>query len=149
MKFLTTIVLLLAAPIILLVSAQKTGQLYVKLNKATNLRDKDWIGRSDPFIEMWLDEKYKSRSKDTKGQNPVFNQTFCFWVRSGENTLHVRAIDKDTFSNDKIGHAKIPLGPVFQSGHVPAQNYDLPKWFGLRSNGQVNLELRFVPAPTA
>ncbi|KAF9162175.1 hypothetical protein DFQ27_006112 [Actinomortierella ambigua] len=145
MKFLATIALLLAAPIILLVSAQKTGQLYVRLNKATNLRDKDWFGKSDPFVEMWLDDHYKSRSKDTKGLNPVFNETFCFWVLNGQNTLHVRAVDKDTFSNDKIGDVKIPLAPVFQSGAVPAKDYVLPKWFGLRSNGVVNLEMKFVP----
>ncbi|KAG0229517.1 hypothetical protein BGW42_001545 [Actinomortierella wolfii] len=145
MKFFSSIVFLLAAPILLAVHAA-TGQLYVKLNRATNLRDKDWFGKSDPFVEMWLEKHYKSRSKDTKGLNPVFNETFCFWVRNGQNTLYVRAVDKDTFSNDKIGEAKISLDQVFRTRHVPAKDYNLPKWLGLRSNGYVNLELMFVPS---
>ncbi|KAI9232800.1 MAG: C2 domain-containing protein, partial [Podila humilis] len=79
------------------------GQLYVKLNRATKLTDKDLFGKSDPFIEMWLEKAYKQRSKDTKGLNPIFDQTFCFYVRPGQNKLYIRAVDKDTFRNDKIG----------------------------------------------
>ncbi|KAG0317789.1 hypothetical protein BGZ97_004862 [Linnemannia gamsii] len=115
-----------------------TGNLYVKLNSASNLRDKDWLGKSDPFVEMWLDKSYKARSKDVKSNlNPVYNQTFCFYVRPRQSTLYVRAVDKDTFRNDKIGQASISLSNVFKTGREGPQDYNLPKWFGLRSNGMV------------
>ncbi|KAF9933132.1 hypothetical protein FBU30_006456 [Linnemannia zychae] len=127
------------------VYAAKQSQLYVKLNRATQLHDKDWFGRSDPYIEMWLDKDYKQRSKDTKGANPVFDETFCFYVRPGQNKLYVRAVDKDTFKNDKIGEAVIPLDPVMNTGSAPPKDYNLPRWMGLRSNGYVNLQMQFVP----
>jgi len=115
MKFFTIAALL--APLAALVAADgtitiqaaKKGQLYVKLNRATDLTNKDLIGKSDPFIEMWLDKAYKQRSKDTKGLNPIFDQTFCFYVRPGQNKLYIRVVDKDTFRNDKIGDGKTPL----------------------------------------
>ncbi|KAG0068671.1 hypothetical protein BGZ89_004290 [Linnemannia elongata] len=164
MKF-TTLVAALLAPIAVLAStavesthleakvkaeglisifAAKKGQLYVKLNRATNLRNKDWFGKSDPFIEMWLEKSYKQRSKDTKGQSPVFDETFCFYLRPGQNKLYVRAVDKDTFSNDKIGEATISLDSVINTGSSPSQDYDLPKWLGLRSDGSLNMQMQFV-----
>ncbi|KAF9326513.1 hypothetical protein BG006_010074 [Podila minutissima] len=126
------------------IMAVKKGHLYIKLNHATNLRDKDWVGKSDPFVEMWLDKSYKQRSKDTKGPNPVFSQTFCFYLRPGQTKLYVRAVDKDTFSNDKIGEATISLVNVMATGKEGPQDYDLPKWFGLRSNGRLNMQMQFI-----
>lgn len=32
--------------------AAKKSHLYVKLSRATNLRNKDWIGKLNPFVEM-------------------------------------------------------------------------------------------------
>ncbi|KAG0096189.1 hypothetical protein BGZ93_004879 [Podila epicladia] len=126
------------------IMAAKQGMLYVRLNYATNLRNKDWFGNSDPFIEMWLEKAYKQRSKDTKGPSPVFNQTFCFYLRPGQTKLYVRAVDKDTFSNDKIGDASFSLARVLATGREGPQDYELPKWFGLRSNGQLNMQMQFI-----
>ncbi|KAI1318269.1 hypothetical protein EDD11_006965 [Mortierella claussenii] len=129
--------------------ATKKGQLYIKLNSASGLTDKDLIGKSDPFVEMWLEKSYKQRSKDTKGLNPVFNETFCFYVRPGQDKLYVRAVDKDTFRNDKIGDTTISLDQVKNTGSVGAQDYKLPKWLGLRSNGAINMQMQFVEDTSA
>lgn len=118
------------------ITAAKAGQLFVRLNSASGLRDKDWFGKSDPYFEVWLDKNYKSRSKDNKGLNPIYNQTFCFYVMPGQTKLYIRAVDKDTFRDDKIGEATIPLGPVMSTGKVGPRDYTLPKWFGLRSDGK-------------
>jgi Ca2+-dependent lipid-binding protein len=149
MKF-TTVAVAILAPIVAMatsiaeesteaitIAAANAGQLYVRLNSASGLRDKDWLGKSDPFFEVWLDKSYKARSKDNKGLNPVYNQTFCFYVMPGQNKLYIRAVDKDTFSNDKIGEATISLTQVMLSGSVGPRDYTLPKWFGLRSDGKV------------
>ncbi|KAF9909068.1 Synaptotagmin-7 [Linnemannia zychae] len=134
-----------AEPSVDIARGSDKGNLYVKLNSASNLRDKDTFGKSDPFVEMWLDKSYKARSKDVKSNlNPVYNQTFCFYVRPGQSTLYVRAVDLDTFRNDKIGQASIPLSNVFKTGREGPQNYNLPKWFGLRSNGDINMQMQFV-----
>jgi len=131
------------------IMASKKGQLYVKLNSASKLTDKDLFGKSDPFIEMWLEKSYKHRSKDTKGLNPIFNETFCFYVRSGQSKLYVRAVDKDTFSNDKIGDTTISLDQVFSAGDVGPQDYKLPKWLGFSDNGSVNIQMKFVEDTSA
>ncbi|KAG0260344.1 hypothetical protein BG011_001945 [Mortierella polycephala] len=124
--------------------AGKSGQLYVKLNHATNLRNKDFVGRSDVFVEMWLEKSYRQRSKEVKGPNPVFDETFLFTVRSGQNKLYIRVVDKDTFSNDKIGEATVSLDAVMANGSAGPMDVKLPRWFGLRDNGSVNIQLRFV-----
>ncbi|KAG0196743.1 hypothetical protein BGX28_009796 [Mortierella sp. GBA30] len=125
--------------------ASQKGQLYIRLNSASKLTNKDWFGKSNPYVEMWLDKSYKARSKDTKGLNPVFNETFCFYVRPGQNKLYIRVVDKDTFSNDKIGDTTIKLDQVMSSGSVGPQDYKLPKWFGISDNGSVNMQMQFTP----
>ncbi|KAF9335420.1 hypothetical protein BG006_000131 [Podila minutissima] len=147
MKFFSTVTFV--ASLAALVAAQKKGQLYVKLNRATNLTNKDTFGKSDPFIEMWLEKHYKQRSKDTKGLNPVFDQTFCWFVRPGQNKLYIRVVDKDTFSNDKIGEATIPLTNVMNTGKEGPQDYKLPAWFGFSNNGMVNMQMQFIEDTSA
>lgn len=90
---------------------------------------------------MWLDKSNKQRSKDTKDQNPVFNETFCFYVCPGQDTLYIKAVDRDTLKNDRIGDAKIPLSNVFQTGREGPQDYTLPKWLGFSDNGSVNMQM--------
>ncbi|KAF9107375.1 hypothetical protein BGX29_006583 [Mortierella sp. GBA35] len=123
----TAIAVALLAPVVAF--AAKAGQLYVRLNSASGLRDKDLFGKSDPF---------------SRCLNPVYDQTFCFYVRPGQNKLYVRAVDKDNFSNDKIGDTSISLDQVMASGSVGPQDYNLPKWFGL-----LNLQMQFVEDKTA
>lgn len=158
MKF-TTIVAAFLAPILVMaatteddtvqIMASKKGQLYVKLNKATKLTNKDLFGKSDPFIEMWLEKAYKQRSKDTKGLSPTFDETFSFYVRPGQNTLNIRVVDRDTFSNDKIGETSISLSNVMATGSEGPKDYKLPKWLGFSDNGSVNMQLQFVEDKTA
>ena len=122
------------------IAASKAGQRYVCFNSASGLRDKDLdlFGKSDPYFEVWLDKSYKTRSKDNKGLNPVYDQTFCFYVMPGQNKLYVRAVNKDTFRDDKIGETIISLDQVLASENVGPQDYALPKRFGLRSDGKVS-----------
>ncbi|KAG0351184.1 hypothetical protein BG005_009328 [Podila minutissima] len=109
------------------------GQLYVKLNRAIKPTDKDTFSKSDPFIEMWLESHYKQRSKDTKGLYPIFNEKFCFYVRPGQDTLHIGVGDTDTFSNDEIGQGNIPLANVFKTGCD-----------GPREYGMFNIQMQFI-----
>ncbi|KAG0291087.1 hypothetical protein BGZ98_003145 [Dissophora globulifera] len=126
-------------------SSSYQGKLYVRLNYATNIRDKNTFGKSDPYIEMWLDKNYKQSSKVVSGTvNPIYNESFLFNVRPGQDKLYLRVRDKDTVSDDTVGEATIPLDNVFNTGSEGPQDYKLPKWFGLRSDGSVNLQLQFI-----
>ncbi|KAG0280570.1 hypothetical protein BGZ95_009607 [Linnemannia exigua] len=84
------------------------------------------------------------RSKDAKDQNPVYNQTFCFYVRPGQDKRYVKAVDKDTLHNDKIGDTAIPLSGVFVNGKEGLKDYDLTKWYDLSTNGQLSLLLYYM-----
>lgn len=51
-------------PVHPILSASKDkGNLYVKLNNAKGLTNKNWIFTADPFVEMYLEKSYKHRSK--------------------------------------------------------------------------------------
>ncbi|KAF9335421.1 hypothetical protein BG006_000132 [Podila minutissima] len=113
-------------------SANK-GQLYVKLNKVTKLNNKYTFGKSNLFIEMWLESHYKQRSKDAKGLYPIFNETFCFYVHPGQDTLHIGVADSDAFSNDEIGQAKIPLANIFKTGREGPRDY-----------GMINMQMQYI-----
>ncbi|KAF8943460.1 hypothetical protein BGZ47_005407 [Haplosporangium gracile] len=122
----------------------RKGQLYVKLSKAMNLTDKALFGKSDSFLELWLEMSYKQRFKQAKGLNLVFNQTFCFYVHPGQGKLYVKAADRDPLINDKIGDTSISLSNVFVNGKEGLKNSNLQKWLGLSSNGRINMEMQFA-----
>ncbi|KAF9131760.1 hypothetical protein BGW39_001362 [Mortierella sp. 14UC] len=112
MKF-TTIAVTILAPIAAMTAfiAESSVTAEGTINIAAANADKDLFGKSDPYFEVWLDKDYKAHTKDNKGLNPVYDQTFCFY-----NKLYVRAADKDTFRDDKIGDTSISLDQVMASG---------------------------------
>jgi len=97
------------------------GVLTVHLDKATNLRDADGFGKSDPYVMLHLeqdnavfDKNYgKKKSKIIKNNcNPVFNETFTFkGVPSDMNNviLHVKVMDDDIGFDDHLGSEDLVL----------------------------------------
>ena len=95
------------------------GILTIHLDKATNLKDKDTIGKSDPYIKFSLEQDNLLKDKDygdmksTTKQgdlNPVYDETFHFNIPSLKNmVLTVKVMDDDIVSDDKMGKCKIKL----------------------------------------
>jgi len=101
------------------------GVLTIYLDKATNLKDKDAIGKSDPYIKfsleqdnMILDKDYGSKKSTTKkgDLDPVYGETFTFDIPSLKNMeLKIKVMDDDIVSDDKMGKSKIKLDKSVQS----------------------------------
>ena len=95
------------------------GILKIYLDKATNLKDEDTIGKSDPYIKFSLEQNNWGRDKGygdmkstTKSNelNPVYGETFSFNIPSLNNMeLSVKVMDDDIVSDDKMGKCKIKL----------------------------------------
>ncbi|CAG8787980.1 16279_t:CDS:1, partial [Cetraspora pellucida] len=45
--------------------------------EARNLKDEDVVGKSDPYVELWLDKNYKQKTTTKNNTlNPQYNETF-------------------------------------------------------------------------
>ncbi|KAG9287576.1 hypothetical protein G9A89_019637 [Geosiphon pyriformis] len=123
------------------------GELRVCVVEARELTDKDIVGKSDPYVELWIDEKYKQRTTTKDNTlNPIWNETFHFNIPNHKkHILHIRVLDSDVAtSDDTIGTAKVDLQDVFQRGQVDRW-VKLPGMFGLSSHGEVHLAMNFTP----
>ncbi|CAG8460174.1 9620_t:CDS:2 [Cetraspora pellucida] len=115
------------------------GPLKVTVVEAKNLKDEDVLGKSDPYVELWLDKNYKQKTTTkTNTLNPQYNETFTFHC-DGHRHLHLRVVDKDMMSDDEIGTGQVNLSDI-KNGFAEVW-VKLPKMLGLMSNGEVFLRL--------
>jgi Ca2+-dependent lipid-binding protein len=96
------------------------GVLTIFLDKITDLKDEDGIGRSDPYVIFELEQDNRMFDKDFGKQesshkkgtcNPVYHETFTFSnLPSLKNmVLTIRVYDEDIGRDDKLGYCKIEL----------------------------------------
>ncbi|XVF83694.1 hypothetical protein PTKIN_Ptkin16aG0511100 [Pterospermum kingtungense] len=98
------------------------GILEVLLVSAKGLKDRDFLGRMDPYVII----QYKGQERESsvargKGSNPSWNEKFTFRVEypgSGDNyRINLKIMDKDTFSaDDYIGQATIYVEDLLAIG---------------------------------
>lgn len=99
-------------------TARMTGKaLVIRVFSASNLPDKDGMGKSDPYVKV-ICGGHKEKTKVGKNyKNPVYDpakSTFSFPVESPEAgiDLELEVWDKDTLSSDDlIGKASVVLTP--------------------------------------
>ncbi|KAI8060291.1 C2 domain-containing protein [Gongronella butleri] len=123
------------------------GTLQVTVVEARKLKDEDLIGKNDPFVELWIDSKYKQRTKQLDNtNNPVFNQTFTFPLNQGtkDHKLYFQVYDKDVIGSDKVGECSYDFSQVVRGGPVD-EWVNLKGKTGLRSHGELHLALAFYP----
>mmetsp|Transcript_12057 Transcript_12057/g.18188 ORF Transcript_12057/g.18188 Transcript_12057/m.18188 type:complete len:132 (+) Transcript_12057:392-787(+) len=102
------------------------GILTVFLDRATNLKDVDTIGKSDPYIKFELEQNNLVGDKDHGEQksttkenelNPVYGETFHYNIPTLDNMeLTVKVMDDDVLKDDKMGKCKIKLEKLGLSG---------------------------------
>jgi len=96
------------------------GVLTVRLIKASNLKDADFIGKTDPYVKIELEQDNVFRDKDYGTQisstkqgerNPVWDETFTFNIPTLNNMiLSFKVMDDDVGSkDDKCGKCKVKL----------------------------------------
>ena len=124
------------------------GLLEVIIVEGRHLKDRDLIGQNDPFVEIYLDKKYKQRSTTIKNSNnPVWNERFTFNIHKNEDTIHFDVFDADLIGRDSIGNGRVKLKHVFDDGRFD-EWIKLPTRLGLGSHGEIHVVMNFTVSPT-
>ncbi|KAI5679611.1 hypothetical protein M9H77_00838 [Catharanthus roseus] len=129
------------------------GVLEVKLVQAKELTNKDLIGKSDPFAELYI-RPLRNRMKKSKtinnDLNPVWNEHFEFIVEDASTQhLVVKVYDEEGVqTSELIGCAQIYLRDL-EPGKVKDVWLKLVKDLDIqrdnKNRGQVHLELLYCP----
>ncbi|GAB5365776.1 hypothetical protein AAMO2058_001087300 [Amorphochlora amoebiformis] len=91
----------------------KDETLTIRVVKGKGLRNTELIGKQDPYVKFKLGKVEKSTKVHRNGGiNPSWDQDIAFRVNESKMpkwVVQVIAMDKETFSDDKIGKTVIPL----------------------------------------
>lgn len=130
-----------------------TGVLEVKLVEARDLKNKDLVGKSDPFALIYirpLHDKTKKSKTINNDLNPIWNEHYEFVVEDiSTQHLTVKIYDDEGLqSSEIIGCARVDLTDI-QPGKVKDLWLDLVKDLEIQRDkkprGQVHLELLYYP----
>lgn len=129
------------------------GKLEVKLVQAKGLTNKDFIGKSDPFAELYVRpvrDKIKKSKIINNDLNPVWNEHFQFIVEDPLTQHLVIKIydDEGLQASELIGCAHVKLNEL-EPGKVKDVWLPLVKDLEIqrdkKDRGHVNLELLYCP----
>ncbi|XP_047323447.1 calcium-dependent lipid-binding protein-like [Impatiens glandulifera] len=87
------------------------GKLTVTVVKANDLKNMEMIGKSDPYVVVFIRPLFKVKTKTIDNNlNPIWNQTFELIAEDKETqALVIEVFDKDITQDKKLGVAKLPL----------------------------------------
>ncbi|XP_031399262.1 synaptotagmin-4-like isoform X2 [Punica granatum] len=87
------------------------GKLTVTVVKANDLKNMEMIGKSDPYVVVYIRPLFKVKTKVVENNlNPVWDQTFELIAEDKETqSLVVEVFDKDIGQDKRLGIAKWPL----------------------------------------
>ncbi|KAM3239664.1 hypothetical protein ACQJBY_053389 [Aegilops geniculata] len=129
------------------------GLLEVKLVEARDLKNKDLIGKSDPFAVLYirpLSAKTKKSKTINNDLNPIWNEHYEFVVEdSSTQHLTVKIYDDEGLQpSEIIGCARVDLSDI-TPGKVKDVWLELVKDLEIQRDkkprGQVHLELLYYP----
>mmetsp|Transcript_21616 Transcript_21616/g.60099 ORF Transcript_21616/g.60099 Transcript_21616/m.60099 type:complete len:133 (+) Transcript_21616:160-558(+) len=131
------------------------GILKVRLVKATNLADKDYFGKSDPYVRLDLkqdnylldvDYGYQRSSIKKNNLNPVWNEDYSFNIPTLKNmVLKLRVMDSDFGTrDDQCGWCKIRL----DKEGITSSPKNIEKIVDrklIRANGKIFVSISYKP----
>ncbi|KAE8780952.1 synaptotagmin-5-like [Hordeum vulgare] len=129
------------------------GLLEVKLVEARDLKNKDLVGKSDPFAVLYirpLSAKTKKSKTINNDLNPIWNEHYEFVVEdSSTQHLTVKIYDDEGLQpSEIIGCARVDLSDIMP-GKVKDVWLELVKDLEIQRDkkprGQVHLELLYYP----
>jgi len=91
------------------------GRLSVTVVKATSLKNKELIGKSDPYVRLYVRPMFKVKTKVIDDNlNPEWNETFELIVEDKETqSVIFEVYDEDKLQQDKrLGVAKLALNSL-------------------------------------
>lgn len=131
------------------------GILHVKVVKAMNLKKKDLLGASDPYVKLKLTEDKLPSKKTTVKQrnlNPEWNEEFNFVVKDPQSqALDIAVYDWEQIgTNERMGINIVPLKDLTPE-EPKVLTLDLLKTLkpddpqNAKSRGQIVLEVMYKP----
>ncbi|XP_062209184.1 calcium-dependent lipid-binding protein-like [Phragmites australis] len=91
------------------------GKLTVTVARADSLKNKELIGKSDPYVVLFIRPMFKEKTRVIDDNlNPEWNETFELIAEDKETqSLVLEVFDEDKLKQDKrLGIAKLPLSDL-------------------------------------
>lgn len=87
------------------------GKLTVTVVRANDLKNMEMIGKSDPYVVVYIRPLFKVKTKVIDDNlNPVWDQTFNLIAEDKETqSLIIEVFDEDIGQDKRLGTAKLPL----------------------------------------
>ncbi|KAK9757985.1 hypothetical protein RND81_01G198600 [Saponaria officinalis] len=91
-----------------LIKIMPVGRLEVFLASAKGLENADFFFEMDPYVIITCrSQEQKSSVATDGGSTPEWNETFAFSIYGDVPELHLKIMDKDTFTDDDfVGEAR-------------------------------------------
>ncbi|KAG0073057.1 hypothetical protein BGZ90_011702 [Linnemannia elongata] len=122
-------------------------RINVEVLRARDLKREDGIlGKNDPYVELSIGhkllggQKHKTATHKNQTGDVEFGESFVFDAKASDD-LKVKVYDDDVVSDDDIGHTKIPLDSLFETGQIQ-QWYQIGE--GSKVRGQIELRLSVI-----
>ncbi|TKY63778.1 Synaptotagmin-4 protein [Spatholobus suberectus] len=87
------------------------GKLALTIVKATNLKNMEMIGKSDPYVVVYIRPLFKYKTKVVDNNlNPTWDEKFELIAEDKETqSLTLEVLDKDIGQDKRLGIAQLPL----------------------------------------
>ena len=122
------------------------GLLHVYLMSATNLRNVDTMGKSDPYAKLSIGDQTQTSAVVPSNLNPVWNSDFEFICYEPEReTLRLGLYDADVvkvpnpLNSRRLGDVEFPVSSLLQQ---PFQDVSLPLQHTTKGNVRFQCEWR-------
>ena len=93
-------------------SPAQMRQLTVEVVAGRGLKNKDAIGKQDPFCTLQIgDTKARTCTHENGGTAPVWQESFIFEIGPTRNELLIECLEEDSHSHDFIGSATVSIHP--------------------------------------
>jgi len=102
----------------------ENNKLDVKIIECKGLKDTDFIGKSDPYVRLYiLPGKHTELKTKTVNNNinPVFNMSFSFTLTTAQmlsKTAIFQVFDSDFGKDGKLGEARFPFSEMNLDNHT-------------------------------
>ncbi|KAJ8564531.1 hypothetical protein K7X08_000991 [Anisodus acutangulus] len=110
------------------------GKLIVTVVRANSLKNSEMIGKSDPYVVVYIRPLFKLNTKTINNNlNPVWDQTFELIAEDKETqSLILEVFDKDVGQDQRMGVTKLPLNELVAETPKEIELRLLPKLDMLR-----------------
>lgn len=87
------------------------GKLTITIEKANDLKNMELIGKSDPYVVVYIRPLFKVKTKTIDDNlNPIWNETCELIVEDKETqSLIIEVFDEDVGEDERLGIAKVRL----------------------------------------